>query len=111
MLRADIEDIKAELAERFDLVSFDPRGVASSTAIDCAVDFDDDVTLLAAGDEGKRRGHAASLPICSPARSASAAMVSEGFTPRLAVTAAPSMTCGPTMVGSAHDHRRCTGSP
>ncbi len=43
--------VPAELAERFDLVSFDPRGVASSTAIDCEVDFDDDVTLLAAGDD------------------------------------------------------------
>ena len=34
----------ADLAERFDLVSFDPRGVGASTAIDCEVDFDDDVT-------------------------------------------------------------------
>ncbi len=43
--------VPAELAERFDLVSFDPRGVASSTAIDCEVDFDDDVTLLSPGDD------------------------------------------------------------
>jgi pimeloyl-ACP methyl ester carboxylesterase len=39
------------LADRFDLVSFDPRGVGTSTAIECEVDFDDDVTLLAAGDD------------------------------------------------------------
>ena len=39
------------ISERFDLVSFDPRGVGASTAIDCEVDFDDDVTLLAAGDD------------------------------------------------------------
>ena len=39
------------IADRFDLVSFDPRGVGASTAIDCAANFDDDVTLLAAGDD------------------------------------------------------------
>ncbi len=39
------------IAQRFDLVSFDPRGVGASAAIDCDVDFDDDVTLLAAGDD------------------------------------------------------------
>ena len=43
--------IPAELAERFDLVSFDPRGVGASTAIDCEVDFDDDVSLLEPGDD------------------------------------------------------------
>jgi len=39
------------IADRFDLVSFDPRGVGESTALECEVDFDDDVTLLAAGDD------------------------------------------------------------
>ena len=39
------------IAERFDLVSFDPRGVGASSAIDCETDFDDDVALLAAGDD------------------------------------------------------------
>jgi len=39
------------IAERFDLVSFDPRGVGASTAIDCNLDFDDDVALLEAGDD------------------------------------------------------------
>ncbi len=43
--------VPAEIAERFDLVSFDPRGVGESTPIDCEVDFDDDVTLLEAGDD------------------------------------------------------------
>ena len=36
--------------------------------------------LLAAGDKGKRGGHGRAFPICSPARSARAAMVSEGLT-------------------------------
>ncbi len=43
--------VPSELADRFDLVSFDPRGVGASAAIDCAVDFDDDVALLAPGDD------------------------------------------------------------
>ncbi len=43
--------VPPELTERFDLVSFDPRGVGASTAIDCDTDFDDDVTLLVAGDD------------------------------------------------------------
>lgn len=43
--------IPPELTERFDLVSFDPRGVGASAAIDCEVDFDDDVSLLAPGDD------------------------------------------------------------
>ncbi|NQY58073.1 MAG: alpha/beta fold hydrolase [Ilumatobacteraceae bacterium] len=43
--------VPAEVADRFDLVSFDPRGVGASTAVSCAVDFDDEVMLLAEGDD------------------------------------------------------------
>ncbi|MGB0113153.1 MAG: alpha/beta hydrolase [Ilumatobacteraceae bacterium] len=43
--------VPAELSRRFDLVSFDPRGVGASTAIDCDVDFDDGVDLLEPGDD------------------------------------------------------------
>ncbi|MFK7917820.1 MAG: alpha/beta hydrolase [Ilumatobacter sp.] len=43
--------IPDEVADRFDLVSFDPRGVGASTAIECEVDFDDNVTPLALGDD------------------------------------------------------------
>jgi pimeloyl-ACP methyl ester carboxylesterase len=41
----------ADIARRFDLVSFDPRGVADSTAVECDVALDDEVTLLAPGDD------------------------------------------------------------
>jgi pimeloyl-ACP methyl ester carboxylesterase len=40
-----------EIADRFDLVSFDPRGVGASTAVDCAIDLDDEITLLEPGDD------------------------------------------------------------
>ncbi len=40
-----------EIADRFDLVSFDPRGVGASTAVDCAIDLDDKITLLEPGDD------------------------------------------------------------
>lgn len=40
-----------DIRDRFDLVSFDPRGVGASTALDCEVVFDDAVTLLEAGDD------------------------------------------------------------
>ncbi|MEM8746814.1 MAG: alpha/beta hydrolase [Actinomycetota bacterium] len=43
--------IPAEVQERFDIVSFDPRGVGLSTGLDCVIDIDDNVTLLAEGDD------------------------------------------------------------
>lgn len=43
--------IPAAVQERFDLVSFDPRGVGASTAFDCDLQLDDEVTLLAEGDD------------------------------------------------------------
>jgi pimeloyl-ACP methyl ester carboxylesterase len=39
------------LRDRFDLVSFDPRGVGASTALECDPAFDDTVTLLEEGDD------------------------------------------------------------
>lgn len=50
-LEAAAAVVPVELADRFDLVSFDPRGVGASAAIDCVVDFDDEVSLLADGDD------------------------------------------------------------
>lgn len=43
--------MSADITSRFDLVSFDPRGVGASTALSCDNDLDDQVSLLADGDE------------------------------------------------------------
>jgi pimeloyl-ACP methyl ester carboxylesterase len=43
--------VPEQIADRFDLVSFDPRGVGRSTALDCDVEIDDNVALLAEGDD------------------------------------------------------------
>jgi pimeloyl-ACP methyl ester carboxylesterase len=40
-----------EVADRFDLVSFDPRGVGASAALECDDGIDDNVSLLASGDD------------------------------------------------------------
>ena len=40
-----------EVQTAFDLVSFDPRGVGASTAVECDAEVDDNVALLAAGDD------------------------------------------------------------
>ena len=41
----------SEVQERFDLVSFDPRGVGASAAVECDIPLDDEVVLLEAGDD------------------------------------------------------------
>ena len=43
--------MSSEILSRFDLVSFDPRGVGASAALSCDNDLDDQVTLLADGDD------------------------------------------------------------
>jgi len=43
--------IPAELQQRFDLVSFDPRGVGASTALECDIEIDDNIDILPAGDD------------------------------------------------------------
>lgn len=40
-----------EISQRFDLISFDPRGVGASTAVECDNAFDDDITLLDERDD------------------------------------------------------------
>ncbi len=50
-LKAFAPAVPAEVAARFDLVSFDPRGVGASTAVDCDIEIDDNVVLLEEGDD------------------------------------------------------------
>ena len=45
-----------EIAAKFDLVGFDPRGVGASSAVDCDIQIDDNIALL---DEGDDEGWAA----------------------------------------------------
>ena len=40
-----------EISQRFDLISFDPRGVGAGTAVECDNAFDDDITLLDERDD------------------------------------------------------------
>ena len=50
-LRIAVLTLPAEIGQRFDLVSFDPRGVGDSTAFDCDLDVDDSTVLLEEGDD------------------------------------------------------------
>lgn len=50
-LRIAAVQLPPELLTRFDLVSFDPRGVGQSSAVDCDLDLDDGIPLLEAGDD------------------------------------------------------------
>jgi pimeloyl-ACP methyl ester carboxylesterase len=43
--------IPAEVQDRFDLVGFDPRGVGASSAVECDIPIDDNITLLVGGDD------------------------------------------------------------
>ena len=43
--------IPPEVQQRFDLVAFDPRGVGASSAIECDFPIDDNIRLLAEGDD------------------------------------------------------------
>lgn len=60
-----------EILQRFDLVSFDPRGVGASTALTCDNDLDDQVILLADGDDAGWQAlvddRAAQLDTCTDA--------------------------------------------
>ena len=50
-LRSAVLLMPPEISSRFDLVSFDPRGVGGSTAVDCDTELDDEIDLLAEGDD------------------------------------------------------------
>jgi pimeloyl-ACP methyl ester carboxylesterase len=50
-LNSAVATMPIEVTQQFDLVGFDPRGVGASTAVECEVNFDDDVPLLEAGDD------------------------------------------------------------
>ncbi|NND74986.1 MAG: alpha/beta fold hydrolase [Ilumatobacter sp.] len=43
--------LSESITRRFDLVGFDPRGVAASTAIDCETELDDDVPFVVDDDK------------------------------------------------------------
>ena len=43
--------VPEDIAAKFDLVAFDPRGVGASTAVDCDIQIDDNIALLAEGDD------------------------------------------------------------
>ncbi len=43
--------VPEDVAARFDLVGFDPRGVGASTAVDCDIKIDDNIPLLDEGDD------------------------------------------------------------
>ncbi len=42
--------LPADLSDRFDLVSFDPRGVGQSSSVDCGLDLDDGIDIFEDGD-------------------------------------------------------------
>lgn len=50
-LRSAAFVVPDDVALRFDLVGFDPRGVGDSAAVDCDVDWDDQVSLLDEDDD------------------------------------------------------------
>lgn len=50
-LRIASVTLPAELQSRFDLVGFDPRGVGASSAIDCDLQFDDEIELIEIDDD------------------------------------------------------------
>ncbi len=50
-LRSAVFTIPQEVQARFDLVSFDPRGVGASSAVDCDINYDDLAGLVPEGDD------------------------------------------------------------